>query len=1037
MPHYSHDSKAFFLVVFSALSGFLFLPVLVSADSTVSALDSNDPYNWLVKSVCVDAQNNLLRADPYDGCPNGSSIRKIRVGEPLPYHNRDQRGVQQRDSFPIQDLTGNILIVANFDHYPYNSFTFSGGTDGYDVYAIKDGWVSAHNTSDGGGYGTTFFGKNCSIGGGWGLFPSTGFLAGGQAYLPIAGVYWEQSGQDFPGACPSGYTNDSLTEWELKTAFPFGDLNYGRKIMDTMISYHGFQTGNYFLNDGHIEVFYFTKEYGITRWEVWTPVAQNKTGDATACSGSPTRNYKGISFVVTDCRDWTDVILASSSEIPVWPIPNVNLLQNPHFTALEPAWKRAGTSPAGNLINWTLNNSSVTHDKAYSPVGVRYLKTNCGAGSDGRCGGAGVQFIYQDIPIHRFSLGQSYAFGIQAYSTPTYDNKKIQVTIQILDTSGNVLWGDSVQDDAGIYHNISGSVYASSVFVHKLTAIPQKPGAATVRFSFAPLTPQNFDVLNAWLAPWPSPTQSLVTPNSVSPLTASQTAPCPTSGDVLSCPVTFTWNWPQKSGSTLILDTTFTGLFGDDLKMETQTLGGFSGSITKNLSRGGYYLTLWESFGDAGKRQVNNPYQKISVVSQNVPVGGPTGNITATTCTVPTGATTCAFRFSWASANTPQGVRVTSTQQGGSESNMYDDGSPTSYTSGVRMWGAGTHNIKLYDTRTNALLDTKTVTIEAPISLNKLPLGYFDGATCSALWGWSYDPDSSRTSVDVLVYEGNRAITVAKADKSRSDVNTIMKVSGNHGFSIPTPLSLKDGKPHTLKIHAIDSAARGASTVLTSSPRTITCSPPPPVNNPPLGYLDGNCSSFWGWAYDPDAPATSIIVRIEDEKGILYSSVANAAHAGINTAKGITGNHGIYMPFPASLKDGIAHTFRGYGVDTTTNTKVAFVQPQKTMTCPSPTTADSQTANLANAATALSSDTTESSDTFHFTRNLWRGSRGAEVFQLQLRLTTLGFFKGEPSDNYGPLTEEAVKALQAAHNLEPVGSVGEQTRGVLNSLVSR
>ncbi len=142
----------------------------------------------------------------------------------------------------------------------------------------------------------------------------------------------------------------------------------------------------------------------------------------------------------------------------------------------------------------------------------------------------------------------------------------------------------------------------------------------------------------------------------------------------------------------------------------------------------------------------------------------------------------------------------------------------------------------------------------------------------------------------------------------------------------------------TLSLTAVNGTVLWSNTNNTIS--TPTSTPPTTTTSTPLGYLDGNCSSFWGWAYDPDAPAASIIVRIEDEKGTIYSSVANAVHTSINTSRNLTGNHGIYHPFPASLKDGVAHTFRAYGVDTTTGAKVAFVQPPKTMTCvaPVPTT---------------------------------------------------------------------------------------------------
>jgi len=42
------------------------------------------------------------------------------------------------------------------------------------------------------------------------------------------------------------------------------------------MSIHGFEPNDIpgFKQHGHLEVFYFTKEYGITRWEVWTPIDQ-------------------------------------------------------------------------------------------------------------------------------------------------------------------------------------------------------------------------------------------------------------------------------------------------------------------------------------------------------------------------------------------------------------------------------------------------------------------------------------------------------------------------------------------------------------------------------------------------------------------------------------------------------------------------------------------------------------------------------------------------------------------------------------------
>jgi len=85
-----------------ALAGFIALIAVIlgsqAQGADVNLLPPNDPMTWLVKSVCVDSQDQPLAVDPYDSihCP---AIRKIKVGDPLPYHNVEQIGYQQRDAF--------------------------------------------------------------------------------------------------------------------------------------------------------------------------------------------------------------------------------------------------------------------------------------------------------------------------------------------------------------------------------------------------------------------------------------------------------------------------------------------------------------------------------------------------------------------------------------------------------------------------------------------------------------------------------------------------------------------------------------------------------------------------------------------------------------------------------------------------------------------------------------------------------------------------------------------------------------------------
>jgi peptidoglycan hydrolase-like protein with peptidoglycan-binding domain len=63
--------------------------------------------------------------------------------------------------------------------------------------------------------------------------------------------------------------------------------------------------------------------------------------------------------------------------------------------------------------------------------------------------------------------------------------------------------------------------------------------------------------------------------------------------------------------------------------------------------------------------------------------------------------------------------------------------------------------------------------------------------------------------------------------------------------------------------------------------------------------------------------------------------------------------------------------------------------------------------------------------------NLARGSRGADVRQLQAQLKRAGFDPGPLDGKFGPLTQAAVKAFQQARGLETDGIAGPLTKGAL------
>lgn len=69
-----------------------------------------------------------------------------------------------------------------------------------------------------------------------------------------------------------------------------------------------------------------------------------------------------------------------------------------------------------------------------------------------------------------------------------------------------------------------------------------------------------------------------------------------------------------------------------------------------------------------------------------------------------------------------------------------------------------------------------------------------------------------------------------------------------------------------------------------------------------------------------------------------------------------------------------------------------------------------------------------------FNRGLSVGSTGDEVKNLQTRLLGEGFFKGEVTGYFGPITQKAVKAFQAKYGISQLGIVGPATRAQLNKV---
>lgn len=108
--------------------------------------------------------------------------------------------------------------------------------------------------------------------------------------------------------------------------------------------------------------------------------------------------------------------------------------------------------------------------------------------------------------------------------------------------------------------------------------------------------------------------------------------------------------------------------------------------------------------------------------------------------------------------------------------------------------------------------------------------GELESVSCDAAKGWAFDADTPAKALTVSVYaDGNHdtGTLVGKmtADDKRSDLCAQLG-SCNHGYSFAVPKSLHDGNAHALRAYATGDA--GGPVLLSGSPKSVTCDPPPP-----------------------------------------------------------------------------------------------------------------------------------------------------------------------------------------------------------------
>jgi len=282
------------------------VPFLVSAIATVLASQglaqpsaSPELYDYLVQDVCTDGEGSAIEGDPAV-C---ADTRNIMLGEASPYLLTDWDTVQgvsytAWNSIPVLGEDGNLRVIVSkslLGKYDADfAFSYTETTDGYDLIDLTySPYASIIRTSDGGcldqlfsprlardmSRGTRFnrrrpYARNAlnapkARAGGWILFPfeltpsrwpTTSSITHRNTRTPLR----KDSG------CNAGGSR-GVTFWNAPAEYTYeGNEDGNRKTLLSIRSDH-FGSRNLSSRGNALERFYFTKEYGMTRWEAWIP----------------------------------------------------------------------------------------------------------------------------------------------------------------------------------------------------------------------------------------------------------------------------------------------------------------------------------------------------------------------------------------------------------------------------------------------------------------------------------------------------------------------------------------------------------------------------------------------------------------------------------------------------------------------------------------------------------------------------------------------------------------------------------------------
>ena len=113
--------------------------------------------------------------------------------------------------------------------------------------------------------------------------------------------------------------------------------------------------------------------------------------------------------------------------------------------------------------------------------------------------------------------------------------------------------------------------------------------------------------------------------------------------------------------------------------------------------------------------------------------------------------------------------------------------------------------------------------------------GTLDAATCDIVGGWAYNSNNPDGDFYLRLDVDGKHVMNVPTPGFRPDVNAAFGISGNHGFTLSTPIYYLDGIRHKVEVRAYQS---GLLSNISNSPKYIEC-PYPPSELIKCGTING------------------------------------------------------------------------------------------------------------------------------------------------------------------------------------------------------